>query len=280
MTSKVSLCAIFRELLDDPNFLNIEYNVKPKKNQKTVLNFVNETIRLIEHGDSKEFQDFSNLEKMFLNPKYRKHGIIGKIETDIKDINCSFLQSVNIAYLGKQILDTYPKYLESFEKYMRERIRYNYQIDKGRKNNKKNKELNEKLADELSFNEVKSDLLLKRVACVLESNILIFDKDDDEKVYLFASTGNKYTHLNLFNKLLVLSRTNNMYEPFLIDTDDTTEIEKITRIVYINIINNLELIENNKEINIDYLTLCKLFEPDINLTYLMPLIEKMKVPQI
>ena len=55
---------------------------------------------------------------------------------------------------------------------------------------------------ELAEKEEKSDVLIKRIANVLESNILLFDRDTDpESVYLFHSSGNKYSHLNLFNKL-------------------------------------------------------------------------------
>lgn len=272
MCDNISLCAIFRELLNDDNFLNIEYIEKPKKSVKSTLNFSNNITSNLEIGNKKNYNAFSPIEKLFLTESHYKFGIISKIDFNDKIINSSFINSLNVCYIGKQIYSNYPTFFFNFEKYIQERLEFNYQIDKGPKNNKKIKENNKLLSMELAEKEEKSDVLIKRIANVLESNILLFDRDTDpESVYLFHSSGNKYSHLNLFNKLIVISRLKNVYEPILVDDN----IDVSNKIVYINILKNIEMIENYKEIKIDLLTWSYVYDPNVDIEHVQSLLNHM-----
>jgi hypothetical protein len=158
-----------------------------------------------------------------------------KIVSVRRNVNVSFLNSLNMILVKEcreaNELDQ-DLFLDSFEKFIATKITKNYyHIDKDT-NTKKMQEKNKNLL-ELMGSEFVSETLIQIIINIFELNLLVYDVIND-RCYFYWARGKTYPHVNLFNRLVFMTRTDGVYEPIIatanvdIDMDQQTYVKILT----------------------------------------------------
>jgi hypothetical protein len=133
-----------------------------------------------------------------------------------RNVNVSLLSSLNMI-LRKDCQEAneldQDLFLDALEKFVADKITRNfYHIDKDI--NTKSMQNKNKIVLELMESESISENLIQIIINIFELNLLIYDVTND-RCYFYWARGKKYPHVNLFNNIIFMTRTDGIYEPVL-----------------------------------------------------------------
>jgi hypothetical protein len=251
-TERISLHYIFRQLVDDDNFLkkiinntNIDVTGESLSSESQSNSVYDETEksdielnsieRLLNNYSVLQPYNKSNINKlpkhmhivlMNDNLKYVRYGIKTVINNG-RPLNISFLNCVNI-YLRRELLtasmtDQSQQVLKLIN-FVERKIIHNYKITKI-KNTPKVKKQNLELVN-LIKNGIITDDIIKYVCNIFEINIVIMDMVNDN-IYVYWTHGTTYAQPNFHRDILFMTRINDIYEPVLTETEYTYDLYQI-----------------------------------------------------
>lgn len=228
MDSNITLQQIFSFIIDKENFLCkvIEPKSNSSKDPKIVDNSITKTHSTLSPYETCEWKLLPKNVKTYLPKNYVRYGIKGDIQKLRKNVNISFLNSINMllrpdllnASLSEQEFN-----FNLFEDFISHKIHRNaYRIDK-MTNFENIKILNRKVVEELQKGKINDDII-QMVVNIFEFNLVIFDIVTSE-MYFFWAAGHKFHCTNLFNKLYFLIRIGENYEPLLPTASDEGNVD-------------------------------------------------------
>ena len=266
----INLHSIFRTIVSDKHFMaevieidctDIEDDKNKKDGFKIMSNMTKEYITLSPF-ETQAWDGLPDIAKKILPDSYIRAGIKNIATKNMKPVNISFLNSLNVLLRPELYFDRTANTddqihnCELLKSYIENMIIGNFSIDKI-KNTRKVKAANRALADILTIGKM-THTLIKRIIDIFEINLLVLDVSKNTG-YFYWTHGSKYPDLNLFKNIFCMTYIEGNYEPLLTDNFNFHDSQDYARNIYVNILKNTEIIHKYDEIRLSDVSAIYLF---------------------